>query len=153
MTLDEFITEWKGKRQPDFKGFTAKGQAVKGIGGQCVNNIRWYLDSVLGVPQFSGRAYAKHWEKNIPDNFTFIENTPNFIPQKGDIVVWGEKLGNINSEDGQVMGHIAIIIEAELMKFTSFDANFTRKNLCDVVNHSYYAVDGFLRIKGVIAAV
>ena len=69
-----------------------------------------------------------------------LENTPSFVPQKGDIVIWGAGLGNI-------YGHIAIATgEGNTSQFYSYDMNWGGK-ACKKVLHNYKGFLGVLRPK------
>ena len=78
---------------------------VSGI--QCVDLIKKYLKECfeINIPLNFGNAidYYTGFEKKklLYENFIKIKNTPEFIPEKGDIFVWNEKRG-------KGAGHVAI---------------------------------------------
>ncbi|MDW4147783.1 CHAP domain-containing protein [Staphylococcus saprophyticus] len=82
------------------------------FGAQCVDSVNFYWNYLTG-----GRL-AGYYAKDIPtaNNFnglaTVYKNTPNFLPQKGDIVVF-------HSGYGGGAGHVAIVWSANLNSFVS----------------------------------
>ena len=72
--------------------------------------------------------------------FTRIANTKTFVPQKGDVAVWGSSVGGGN-------GHIAICTsDATTSYFYSFDQNWSVK-ACHKQYHNYKGFLGVLRPK------
>ncbi len=138
MTLDEFIQKYNGKGV-DWDNYAA---------GQCVDLFRYYCDEVLGIPQPAGVwGAANFWsdfssDPVLVENFTQLENTTNFIPNKGDVAIW-----NFNAGGGY--GHVAIVCEDNntLDNFTSFDQNWSKVSYCEIVKHNYNKIFGFLRPK------
>lgn len=132
MNYDEFIAEYNGKSF-DYDG-------VAGV--QCVDLVKMYLDKVFGIKP-SAWGNAKDYYENfnnfpLKTSFTRIANTPDFIPQKGDIVVWGAGLGN-------TYGHIAIATgEGNTSQFYSYDLNWGSKIVHKVL-HNYKGFLGVLR--------
>lgn len=136
MTLNSFISKWLGKKA-DWDGF---------YGGQCVDLFRYYCDEVLGIKQPAGVWGAANFWTNfdtdpvLVNNFTKIENTREFIPKRGDIMVW-----NFNSGGGY--GHISIVLEATRDRFISLDQNWPTYNKVTETGHYYKNVYGVLRPK------
>ena len=115
MNFEEFVKKYKGKAT-DYDG---------GCGVQCVDLAKLYIDKVLGIkPQSIGNAEA-YWNRYnelsyLKNNFDRIANTPSFVPQKGDVVVWGKKHGKY--------GHIAIADGVgNTSYFYSYDQNWGGK--------------------------
>lgn len=99
---------------------------------------RFYCQDVLNIPQSPSVAGAKDvWDSYLKDYFSRIENTPDGIPQNGDIVIWGTKVGK--------WGHIAIFIDGDAKKFNSFDQNYPVGTPCHIQSHTYNGVLGWLR--------
>lgn len=124
MTFNEFVNLFNNKAT-DFD---------KGSGVQCVDLAKMYIYYVLNInPQSIGNAEA-YWRrynelKYLHDNFDRIENTPSFIPQKGDIAVWDKRHGKY--------GHIAICTgEGTTKWFNSYDQNWIIKKM-HLVKHDY----------------
>ncbi len=138
MNFDEFVRVYNGKAT-DYDG---------GCGVQCVDLAKLYMDKVLGIRIGAiGNAEA-YWRRYnelsiLNKNFDRIANTPEFIPHKGDIVVWDLRHGKY--------GHIAIADGVGTTSyFYSYDQNWGGKAM-KRVKHTYR--DGFagvLRPKGKI---
>lgn len=132
MNYQEFINEYNGKSF-DYDGIS---------GVQCVDLIKMYLDKVFEIkPSVWGNAkdYYENFN-NLPlkNYFTRIKNTPDLIPQKGDICIWGTGLGN-------KYGHIAIATgEGTAKQFYSYDLNWGGKTVRRVL-HNYTGFLGVLR--------
>ena len=137
MTFNEFIKKHNGKKI-DYDGVCDV---------QCVDLAKAYLDEVCGVKTGAwgnAHAYFDNFNniKPLKDKFVRIYNTPDFVPKKGDIMVWGVSLnGN--------WGHIAICDgEGDTTYFYSYDQNWTGRNdPCTRVRHTYAHVLGVLRPK------
>lgn len=132
MNYEEFINTYNGK------GFDYDGVA----GVQCVDLAKMYLDKVFGIKAGAWGNAKDYYENfnNLPlkNSFTRIANTPSFVPQKGDIVVWGAGLGN-------TYGHIAIATgEGNTSQFYSYDLNWGQK-VVNKVLHNYKGFLGVLR--------
>lgn len=135
MKLDTFISTYTGKTV-DTDG---------AYGGQCMDLMHKYIEQVLGLPlsvlaaPAAKDVYLNFGNMNGRDNFDRIANTPDGVPQKGDIVLWGTGIGPY--------GHVAIVISADVNTFTSFDQNWNGVQKCAVIAHNYNAVLGWLRPK------
>ena len=132
MNYNEFINNYNGKSF-DYDG-------VSGV--QCVDLIKMYLDKVFGIKAGAWGNAKDYYENfnNLPlkNSFTRIANTTSFIPQLGDIVVWGAGLGN-------TYGHIAIATgEGNTSNFYSYDLNWGSKTV-HKVKHNYKGFLGVLR--------
>lgn len=137
ITYAEFIKKYNGKAK-DYDG-------VAGV--QCVDLIKYYLKEVFGLnPGAWGDAHCYYDNFNnisaLAKNFTRIANTPSFVPQKGDIVVWSPSLNG-------GWGHIAIATgEGNTTYFYSYDQNwYGNHDACKMVKHNYNHVYGVLRPK------
>lgn len=113
---------------------------------QCVDLIKLFEDKVLGLkPQACGDAWAYYANYNsipfLKNNFIRIANTREFVPKKGDVVVWSKGLGPY--------GHIAVATgEGNTSYFYSYDQNWTgRHDPMTRIRHSYDYVYGVLRPK------
>lgn len=133
MNYQEFINNYNGKAV-DFDGVS---------GAQCIDLVKLYLTKVFGIST-GAWGNAKDWYlnysnvTNLRNNFTRIANTKSFVPQKGDIVVWGATSSN-------PYGHIAIATgEGNTSQFYSYDMNWGGK-ACKKVLHNYNAFLGVLR--------
>lgn len=136
MTFDEYFRSVNGE-SVDFDG---------NYGVQCFDLVNDYAVKVLGCKPFIG-MYA--WE--IYDNFaaqpssarfTRIANTPDFVPKKGDIVVWAQSLNGKAGHCGIATG------EGDKTWFTAYEQNWTGRNdPCTIIKHDYSHVLGVLRPK------
>ena len=139
MTYDEFIKAHVGKAV-DFDG---------AAGRQCVDLATAYFYEVFGSGiknfWFDAHHFFTLFEQNawLKKNFTKIANTPDFVPKKGDVAVWGTSL----SSGG--WGHIAICTgEGDTTYFYSYDQNWTGNgDPCTKIRHNYRAFLGVLRPK------
>ena len=135
MNYNEFIKTYKGKSF-DYDG-------VSGV--QCVDLVKQYLNKVFGIKPGSWGNAKDYYEdynsnKTLKANFTRIANTPEFVPKKGDIAVWGTGLGN-------KYGHIAIATgKGTTSYFYSYDLNWNGKTV-KKVKHTYKGFLGILRAK------
>jgi hypothetical protein len=135
MNYNEFINTYNGKAT-DYDGVS---------GTQCIDLAKLYLNKVFGLtPGAWGNAkdYYENFNNisQLKNNFTRIANTASFIPQKGDIAVWGTGLGN-------TYGHIAIATgEGTTSYFYSYDQNWNGKAM-KKVKHTYKGFLGVLRAK------
>lgn len=135
MTLDEFVKSYNGQAIDYDNSYDV----------QCVDLIKLYADKVLGL-KFgafgNAHAYYDNFDniKTLKDNFIKIANTPQFIPQKGDIAVWNTNIGN-------GCGHIAIATgKGTTSKFNSYDMNWNGKAM-KKIEHTYQNFSGVLRPK------
>ena len=115
--------------------------------GHCVQFIRWILIHYMDLPNWCSVVGAKDfWERyktdpNMNEHWERFENTPDFLPKKGDICIWG-------SGKGGGYGHIAMVCgDCTLNYFTSIESNWKPFKV-SVVQHNYNDVIGFLRLKG-----
>lgn len=136
MTFDQFISKWNG-RGIDFDGY---------YGDQCMDLMHQYCVEVLGLTD--GRILAAPSAKDVylkfpnvfgSEYFTKIPNTPDGVPQKGDIMFWGTGIGPY--------GHVGIVRDGNVWTFNSFDQNFPVGSKCKIVKHDYRGVLGWLRFK------
>lgn len=106
------------------------------FGAQCFDLANMYWNYLTG-----GRL-AGYYAKDIPfkNNFnglaTVYENTPSFLPQKGDIVVF-------HSGYGGGAGHVAIVWSANINSFVSLDQNWyggaqsNPREVAQLITHYY----------------
>ena len=121
MTFNEFITKYNGKGL-DWDG---------AYGFQCTDLYRYYCHEVLRVPQSPPVVGAKDiWNTYLKDHFTRIENTPEGVPQAGDVMIWGSQYGPY--------GHVAVVTSANVNSFTCFSQNDPVGTLCQLRNYKNY---------------
>ena len=136
MTFDEWVKKYSGKAI-DYDGT---------YGIQCVDLVKHYVKNVLGIsPQSIGNAIEYYNKRNkvayLKDNFRWHNNTPDFIPKKGDICVFTSKSGN---------GHVSVATgEGTTSYFYSYDQNYPKAlhEPMTKIKHSYNSFLGVLRPK------
>ena len=106
-------------------------------GVQCVDLIKAYYE-YLGVKAVVGNG-CDYITNTLPTGWQRIKNTPEFIPQPGDIAVWTSAVGG-------GYGHVAIIITAGLYEFVSVDQNWGSSE-AHKVTHNYSGFWGVIRPK------
>ncbi|HWZ65640.1 MAG TPA: CHAP domain-containing protein, partial [Patescibacteria group bacterium] len=87
-------------------------------GFQCKDFVNGYLNFMVGwMP--SGNAIDL-WSMDLPASIERIANTPEFIPQLGDVAVFGEPYG-YDQDTTQYLGHTCVILKADMNQFDSID--------------------------------
>lgn len=130
ITLDQMVSEQDGKPVEVAGSANAKNQ--------CVDLVNLYLRDVLGQPIIEWTD-AVNFPSKAGNKFEFIPEDSAFIPKKGDIVIWRGTIG-----------HIAIVLEANINTLTSFDQNYPTGSPCKKVKHTYTGVLGYLRFKDTV---
>ena len=139
MTYQEFVNKYNGKFW-DFDGC---------YGVQCCDLANYYFTEVFGIPKTDLFKFANAcnyysdftaFSGTIQKKFTRIANMPEFVPKKGDVVVWKSTLNG-------GPGHIAIATgEGDTNYFYSYDQNWTgNHDKMTKVKHNYNHVYGVLR--------
>lgn len=133
MTLNEFISEYEGKTV----GYPTNDQYK----GECLSLVKWYIKKCFNIdPPPSGcnaaRCYWSIFPNPLGTVFKKVAETPDLIPEPGWIAVWDENAG-------AGFGHIAIVLEATINKFTSLDQNWNSKS-AQRTGHYYKNIYGYL---------
>lgn len=136
MTFDEWVKKNVGKGI-DYDG---------AYGVQCVDLAKHYIKNVIGItPESIGNAIEYYNKRKsseyLTKNFRWIDNTPEFIPKKGDLCVFTSKSGN---------GHISVATgEGTTSYFYSYDQNYpkAKHEPMTLIKHSYTSFLGVLRAK------
>lgn len=126
--------------------FIIKYNGVGGIGttkentGQCVGLVIKWLVSTLKQPMIWG--HAKDLLVNADTNvYDIIKNTPEAIPNPGDVIVWTAGFNG-------TYGHTAIVVKGNVKTFEVFEQNNPLLSPCMLRTYPNYAyVDGWLRPK------
>ena len=129
MNLQQFISKYKGK----YLEVAGSSNALN----QCVDLANGYLREVLGLQIIEWTNAVDFPSRVNPNDFNYIKNTPEGVPEAGDLIIWGGTIG-----------HIAIFVKGDVNWFTSFDQNWPTGSVCHLVDHSYSNVKGWLRAKG-----
>lgn len=140
MTLQDFKNKYLGK-QVEYHSYGA------GAYNQCVDLVNQYINEVLDnhtkdYTEIIGTNAKDFNTRYDPEDFDFIANTPNGVPQEGDIVIW-------NGKAGGGAGHVAIFLEGDVNSFRSLDQNWSQKERVTLETHNYTNVSGWLRPKKV----
>jgi cell wall-associated NlpC family hydrolase len=141
MTLKQIADDWLGKTAPYPEPDPYE------VKGQCVQFIRYLLRDFYKKSQWRPRAgAADFWnsydtDTNIKIHFEKIPNTPDFIPQEGDIVIW-------NKNKGGGYGHIAVVYgdKQSVKKMTCLEQNW-KPLIVSIEEHDYKDVLGFFRLR------
>lgn len=122
-----------------------KGIDVDGNGVYCFDLANDYSVNLIGGKNFIGEGayeiYTNFANQPGKDLYERIPNTPEFVPIKGDIMVWGQGLGK--------WGHVAICNgKGDTTWFESYEQNWTGNNdPVALIKHNYNNVLGVLRPK------
>ena len=112
---------------------------------QCFDLANDYSVNLIGGKAFIGMGayeiYTNFANQPSKELYERIPNTPEFVPIKGDIMVWGQGLGK--------HGHVAICNgKGDTTWFESYDQNWTGNNdPVALIKHNYNHVLGVLRPK------
>lgn len=122
-----------------------KGIDVDGNGVYCFDLANDYSVNLIGGKNFIGEGayeiYTNFANQPGKELYERIPNTPEFVPKKGDIMVWGQGLGK--------WGHVAICNgKGDTTWFESYEQNWTGNNdPVALIKHNYNNVLGVLRPK------
>ena len=100
---------------------------------QCLDLAFAYVDE-LGIPRETIRHLYAYQTVTEPTAstlayFDIVKNTPEAVPIKGDLMVWGTGVGKA--------GHISIFVNGDVNGFTSFDQNWPVGSTCHLQAHNY----------------
>lgn len=133
---------WKSSQY--FRNVRGGGIDVDGYYGfQCMDFVVAY-GLILAGHRLSGNAITLT-SQAVPSGWQRIKNTASFIPEPGDIAIWG--LGSFAQ-----YGHTGIILSANMNTFVSVDQNWNNANLTvgsspATINHNYNGFWGVMRPK------
>lgn len=105
------------------------------FGWQCFDLVNFYWNYLTGGQLYGLYAKDIPFKNNFDGLATVYENTPSFLPQKGDIVVW-------NGNWGEGCGHVAIVHSANINTFVSLDQNWwgggrNKTEVAQYITHTY----------------
>lgn len=134
MNLNEFITKWNYK----YCEVTDPTNP-----NQCFDLVVAWTDN-LGIPRvfpfmFAYQIYTSFGTLQAK-YFDRIVNTPDAVPNPGDIVVWGN---NYNFAGG----HTGIYVAGDVWSLNAFEQNDPMRSVCHIRNYNYNYVLGWLRPK------
>lgn len=118
-------------------------------GAQCVDLFNYYNQQVVGAPWIgtptTGGAVDlwNDFDSGAgPQFYRKIANTPEGVPQFGDVVIWDQNVPGVTGP----AGHVGIFTYGDANSFTSFDENYPTGSACHHQFHpSYKGVLGWLR--------
>ena len=105
-------------------------------GAQCVDLIKYYY-AYFGQASYARGNGCDYVTNALPNGWIRIKNTADFVPEPGDIAVWGTELSHY--------GHVAIILSADSHSFVSMDQNWPSGSACKQVTHTYNKFWGVIR--------
>ena len=108
----------------------------KAYGAQCVDLIKYYY-AYFGKASYAKGNGCDYVSNALPEGWTRIKNTADFVPEPGDIAVWGTELSSA--------GHVAIVLSANTHSFISMDQNWPKGSACKQVSHTYNKFWGVIR--------
>lgn len=104
---------------------------------QCVALVNEFVHDFNGTEWPRLSAAGDFVFRNIP-GFVFIANTPDNVPQEGDIVEWGRS-------SNLPWGHIGIFRRGDVMHLVTFDQNWPLHSPAHEQAHTYVGVSGWHR--------
>lgn len=126
VNLDEFLKTYDGK-------YVESGGSSSAL-NQCTDLANQYIIDVLDREPILW-TNADDFPAKATEFCDFYPNTPESIPERGDLIIWG--LGSY--------GHISIFLEGDARTFRSFDQNYPSGTPAHIQEHNYSGVIGYLR--------
>lgn len=138
MNLSDFVKKYSGK----FVEYHSYDPAAK---NQCVDLANQWLDEGLGLKAIIGTNAIDFPSKAVANGMIWIPNTPDGIPQPGDLIVYEGKIG-----------HIDIALEGcTTSKIVAFSQNYPTGSPCVVRTGTYLRpkVEGWIHPKGTMSGL
>lgn len=141
MTPQQYLDAYQGQS-------LLYNQSDPSLRGQCVQAVCFYVTR-NGKPVIWADAYQWFAGAQFPDAYERINNTPDAVPQPGDLIVWGPTLPGSGGA-----GHIAVCLQPlpGTGTFISVDQNWGGQTV-HKVTHTYAYIVGWLRFKNAVAAL
>ena len=132
MNFQQFLEKYNGRNNV--------GNTPDNI-GQCTGLVNVWIVDWLKKSFIWGHAFD--WVNNYnPNDFEFILNTPDYIPQVGDIIVWSK------AYNGKY-GHVGIATgTGDLDTFEAFEQNDPLGSNSHLKMYKYANVAGGIRTRG-----
>ncbi|MBF0749721.1 N-acetylmuramoyl-L-alanine amidase [Mammaliicoccus lentus] len=130
------VTKTKAQAHAYMNKLVGKGWDFdNAYGWQCFDLVNFYWNYLTGGQLYGLYAKDIPFKNNFNGLATIYENTPSFLPQKGDIVVW-------NGNWGEGAGHVAIVQSANINTFVSLDQNWwgggaNKTEVAQYISHTY----------------
>lgn len=123
-----------------YNGLSNQGDTPQNM-GQCTGLANLWADETLNLPHIWGHGKDMYANAD-PNYYDKIANTVDNYPSVGDIVCWN---GNV----GGGFGHVGVATgNGNANSFQSFDQNWSIAFKCQLEDHNYNHVIGWLRPKG-----
>lgn len=139
MTHSQFITKYIGR----YIEFPGTGSALF----QCMDVMRQYIVDVWKTDPYviprAGTAKQAYQSASTNSKIIKIANTPNGIPQKGDLVFFKTSL--LPPWLYGMAGHVAIVDSADLYNIFVMEQNYPTGRPCRIGRHSYKDCLGWIR--------
>lgn len=110
-------------------------------GAQCFDLIQAWNRDWLNSPYWITGEFAYQIYGQLPNIYTSIPNTPEAVPQKGDIVVWAKAYNGFAGHTGVATG------KGDTNTFECFEQNDPTGSVCHLKIYNYNHVVGWLRFK------
>lgn len=133
LTLNQFIVKHYNERVEYY-----------GNKGECVQLVRAYLAEVLNFPQFPGVVGAADmWDACPEAQYEHILNTPEAVPEPGNIFVWRRAPLRTN-------GHTELCVAADINHALLYGQNYPLLSGAHISWRDYYGgLIGWLRPKNI----
>lgn len=135
MSLDEFVVKYQVQALLKGQGIDTDGV----YGPQCMDLMHEYIRSVLGISDLSilaaptaAQVFINFSNLTGHDLFVRIANTPNGIPQKGDLIFFKPYPGLYG-----IAGHVCVYLDGDLYTLITYDQNYPTWSLPAIRKHSY----------------
>ena len=142
------LSTWRAEKSQEFMinavgvGYSSRDSAINWVnslngqgidfdgvyGNQCVDLIKAYYN-YLGVSPVYGNA-CDYAYNELPLGWQRIQNYYDFVPEPGDIAIWGPS-------STSPYGHVAIVLSADMYNMTSMDQNYG-SSYCKLTTHYNY---------------
>lgn len=134
MTLQELIAKYTDQHCEVAGSATAKNQ--------CVDLANAKIRDVDGLPIIEWTNAVDFPERGSKD-YDFIANTPDGVPQIGDLIIF-KQYGKLYGS----AGHIGIVVYADSASIKVFEQNYpTEGTVCRIGTHNYLGCRGWMRPK------
>ena len=125
-------------------------------GAQCVDLFNYYKQQVIGggwvgTPSTGGAAYLwNDFAGDAGDYFDKIANTPEGVPQYGDVMIWRANEPGVTGP----AGHVGIFTSGDTNSFVVFNQNYPNNSPSHFQAFPNYAgVIGWLRPKSFLVGL
>lgn len=112
----------------------------KAYGNQCKDEFSAFNVEVAKNNKYIYGNAIELWDTIPQEIYERIENTPQAVPELGDVIIWDRGIGQY--------GHCAIATgNADVNTFESLDQNYPAGTPCHKQQHNYHHVLGWFRVR------